>query len=291
MLTPSTSELKIAEMGFLQKIKSSIFDPKFYSKIEHQSLGSALKYYFLFILALSIVNIVIIGYELGVQIPREIRSSINQAATSYPSDLEVSLDDGQVTTNATEPYFVPFPEMGEDSQYSGLNNILVIDTKTPFSSAQFNQYKTLAWLTKDSLFYNNREFDQRSLDLSEFDDITVNKAFVGDLLSKVNPWLNYLGPALILFTFIGLFIGFSFSLVYFLFLAVLIFFLSGIFKWGLNYSASYKTAIYASTLGFILDLVLLHTGVYTGFYGFPFFFTLTALCITTINLQNFDEKS
>lgn len=278
-------------MGFFNKIKSSVFDPDFYSKIKHQSLASALKYFFLFILLLSTVNIVIIAYELGVKIPGEIKLSVNNAVSSFPPDLEVSLDDGQVTTNAPEPYFIPFPEMDKETGYSGLNNILVIDTKTPFTSAQFDQYKTIAWLTKDSLFYQNREFDQRSLDLSKFDDISINKAFVRDLVNKITPWLNYLGPVLILFTFIGMFIGFSFSLIYFLFLAVLIFFLSSIFKWGLNYSASYKTAIYASTLAFILDLILLYTGSFTGFYGFPFLFTLTALCIATINLQNFDKKS
>lgn len=283
--------LKIVTMGFLQKIKSSVFDPDFYGKIKHHSLSSALKYFFLFILLLSVVNIVIIAYDLGVKIPGEIKSSVNQAVMSFPSDLEVNLEDGQVTTNATEPYFVPFPEMDQETEYSGVNNLLVIDTKTPFSSAQFDQYKTVAWLTKDSLFYQNREFEQRSLDLSKFDNISINKNFVQDLANKINPWINYIGPALILLSFIFLFIGFTFYLIYFLFLGVLIFFLSRIFKWGLNYSASYKTAIYASTFSILLDYALLNTAAYTGFFGFPFLFTLTALCITTINLQNFDKKS
>ncbi len=276
-------------MGFFQKIRSTVYDPDFYAKISKTSLGSALKYFFLFILLLTVINTLILSYELGVKAPTEVKSFVNQSVNSYPSDLEVNIEDGQVNTNAQEPFFVPFPQ--DDTEYEGLNNILVIDTKTPFSSAQFDQYKTLLWLTKDSLFYQNREYDNRSIALNEFDDIKIDRTFVQGLVDKVNPWLNYLGPALILLTFIGLLIGFSFNLLYFLFIAVLIFFLSSIFKWGLKFSGAYKTAIYASTLAFIVDLVIFNTGLYTGFFGFPFLFTLTTLCIVTINLQNFEKKS
>lgn len=276
-------------MGFLKTIQSSIYNPSFYSQIKHRSLGSALKYFFLFILLLTLINTLFLSYDLGIKAPEEAKKFITQTVNSFPSDLEVSIEDGQVSTNVQEPYFMPFPQ--SNSQYNGLNNILVIDTKTPFSSTQFNQYKTLAWLTKDSLFYQNREFDNRSLDLSKFDNIKINRQFVEGLVAKINPWLNLAGPILILAVFIGLLLAFSFNLTYFLFLALFIFFLSSIFKWGLNYSASYKTAIYSSTLAFLVDLVLFNTGAYTGFFGFPFLFTLTALCVTTINLQNAEKSA
>lgn len=283
--------LKIVTMGNLGKIKSSIYNPDFYSKIKQQGLGTALKYFFLFILLLTVVNTLILSYELGIKAPQEIKSFVNQSIMSFPSDLQIGVEDGQVTTNAQEPFFVPFPQLDYETEYGDLNNILVIDTKTPFSAAQFDQYKTMFWLSKDSLFYQNREYDQRSIALTEFDNIKIDRPFVQSLADKADPWLNWIGPGLILLTFLGLFLGFSFNLTYFLFLAVLIFFLSSIFKWGLSYSASYKTAIYSSTLAFIVDLIIFNTGLYTGFFGFPLLFTLTALCISTINLQNFQEKS
>jgi hypothetical protein len=278
-------------MGFLQKIKSSIYDPDFYSKIKHQSLGSVLKYFFLLVLILTTLNVLVLSYELGVRVPQEIRNFINRTVDSFPPDLEVNVDNGQVTTTAEEPFFVPFPEDVNEAKSPDLNNILVIDTKTPYSATQFNQYKTLAWLTKDSLFYQNQDFEQRSLDLSKSDDFRINRPLIQGWINKFSPVLNLAGPILIVLTFMGLLIGLAFNLIYLLFLAILLFFLSSIFKWGLNYSASFKTAIYASTLAFILDFILFNTGLYTGFFGFPFLFTLTALCIATINLQNFNQKS
>lgn len=276
-------------MSFFRNIRSSVYNPDFYQKIKKTSFGSAIKYFLLLALILTVVNVVILGYELGVKAPEQIREFIRQSVNSYPADLEVNIENGQVSTNAEEPFFVPLPQ--GDAEYEGMNNILVIDTKTPFSSSQFDQYKTLAWLTKDTLFFQNRDYENRSIALNEVKDFKVNKQFIEDTVNKVDPWFNLIGPVLILLVFIGLFIGFSFNLIYFLFLAVLIFFLSAIFKWGLNYSASYKTAIYASTLAFILDLVLFNTGIYTGFFGFPFLFTLTALCVATVNLQNPGGKS
>lgn len=277
-------------MGFLKNIQSSIYSPGFYTKIKNKSLGESLKYFFTLVLLLTLINVLVLSYELGIKVPQEIRNFISQTANSIPEDLQVVIDNGQVSTNSQEPLFIPFPRFDNEIQQQSLNNLLVIDTKTPFSAAQFNQYKTLLWLTKDSLFYQNKDLDQRSLDLSKFDSLTINRDFITSWVSKINPWLNLLGPILILLTFTGLFIGFSFNLVYFLFLAVLVFFLGSIFKWGLNYSASYKIAIYSSTLSFLIDLILFDTGLYTGFFGFPFLFTLTSLCIVTINLQNFDKN-
>lgn len=277
-------------MSFFKRIKSSVFDPDFYSKVKHQSLGSAFKYFFLFILLLTTINTVILAYDLGVRAPQEIKNFINRSIASFPADLEVKLRDGQVSTNTQEPYFLPMPK-SENEAYSGTNNLLVIDTKTPFSATQFEEYKTVFWLTHDSLFYQNRGYDNRSIALKDVGDMTINKAFSEGLIRKIDPWLNLIGPGLIFLTFVGMFLGFTFNLIYMLLLAGLIFFLSIIFKWGLNYSASYKTAIYASTTAFILDFILFNTGVYTGFFGFPFLFTLVALCSATVNLQNFEEKS
>lgn len=278
-------------MGFLKSIRSSIYNPGFYDKIKQLGLGTSLKYFFVLILVLTLINTLILSYELAIKVPQEIKDFIGQTVNSIPEDLEVTIDNGQVSTNTQEPLFLPFPQFDNETPQNNLNNLLVIDTQTPFTATQFDQYKTLFWLTKDSLFYQNREFDQRSLDLSKLDNFTVNRTIIADWVGKVNPWLNLLGPILILLVFTGLFLGFSLNLIYFLFLAVLVFFLSSLFKWGLSYSASYRVAIYSSTLSFFIDLVLFNTGIYTGFFGFPFLFTLTSLCITTINLQNFDKNA
>lgn len=277
-------------MRFFDTLRSAIYNPDFYSKIKKTGLGQTLGYFFLLALTLTLINSLVLSYELGIKVPEEIKKFISQTVSSYPQDLQISISSGQVSTNAEEPVFIPFPQLGTEQKIDSLNNLLVIDTKTPYSATQFDQYKTLFWLTKDSLFYQSREYDQRSVNLTDVKDFKIDRYFIENIVEKINPWLKLIGPILIAAVFIGLFIGFSFNLVYFLVLAVLIFFLGSIFKWGLNYSASYKIAVFSSTLSFLVDLVLFNTGIYTGFYGFPFLFTLISLCIATINLQNFDRN-
>jgi hypothetical protein len=288
-LTAILHNRKITRMGFIKNIRSAIFDPEFYQRIKNGKLSDVFKYFFLLTLLLSIINTILLSQELLIRVPAEIKNFVSQSVNSYPPNLEVSVNDGQASTNAEEPFFVPFPET--DNEYAGINNLLVIDTKTPFSVTQFEQYKTLAWLTKDSLFFQNREFDQRSIPLTDVENFTVSRQFIDDLANKINPWLSFVGPLLLVIVFIGMLIGFIFNLVYMLFLAVLVYFLSAIFKWRLSYKTAFITAIYASTLAFIVDLILFNTGLFTGFFGFPFLFTLIALCVATINFQNIDKPS
>ena len=274
------------QMGFFNTLKSAVYDPEFYKRIPKIGLGSAIGYFFLLALIFTVLNAVFLSNDLLRKAPEELKKAISEATSSYPEDLVVELNQGRVSTNTREPFFVPFPEGETEVDGEDINNLLVIDTTTPYSAAQFEQYKTLIWVTQDSVFYrDSNEFQQRSIDLSEMENIKVDKDFINYWVGQVNPWLVYVGPGLLLIVTLGMFIGFAFNLVYFLFLAVFIFFLSSIFKWGLGYGDAYKTAIYSSTLAFIVDMVIFNTGIYTGFFGFPFLFTLISLCVTTINLQ------
>ena len=128
--------------------------------------------------------------------------------------------------------------------------------------------------------------------MTKVENLKINHNYVQNIMNNISPWFNLIGPALLLAVFIGFILGFAFKLIYFLFLGVLIFFLASIFKWGLDFSASYKTAVLSSTLALFIDLIITHTAIYTGFYGFPFLFTLISLCVATINFQaqNIDNK-
>ncbi len=279
-------------MGFLKTIRSSIYDPEFYKNISKRGLGSSIGYFFLIALLLTIINGLVLANGLLVAAPKELTKAISDTVNAYPADLVVEIKDGKVSTNTEEPLFVPFPEGGTEVEGKTINNLLVLDTKTPYSASQFEQYKTLIWVTEDTIFYqDNNEFSQRSIDLSEVKNFKVDRGTINYWVQVINPYLKFVGPTLLAIVILGMFIGFSFNLVYFLFLAVLIFFLSSIFKWGLKYGDSYKTAIYSSSLAFFVDLIIFNTGLYTGFFGFPFLFTLISLCVTTVNLQNNNSKS
>lgn len=279
-------------MDFFKTLKSSVYDPQFYRNISKRGLSSSIGYFLLVALLLTIVNGLLLANDLLVTAPRELAKGITDAVNAYPANLVVEINNGKVSTNAEEPLFVPFPEGGTEIDGKNINNFVVVDTKTAYSSAQFEQYKTLVWVTEDTIFYqDSNEFSQRSIDLSEVNNFKLDRETINYWVEVINPYLKFVGPTLLAVVVLGMFIGFSFNLVYFLFLAILIFFLSSIFKWGLKYGDSYKTAIHSSTLAFFIDLAIFNSGFYTGFFGFPLLFTLISLCVATINLQNTVSKS
>lgn len=279
-------------MDFFKTLQSSVYNPQFYRSISKRGLGSSIGYFLLVALLLTIVNGLLLANDLLVTAPRELTKGITDTVNAYPANLVVEINNGKVSTNAEEPLFVPFPEVGTEIDGKKINNFVVVDTKTAYSAAQFEQYKTLVWLTEDTIFYqDSNEYSQRSIDLSEVNNLKLDRETINYWVEVINPYLKFVGPTLLAVVVLGMFIGFSFNLVYFLFLAILIFFLSSIFKWGLKYGDSYKTAIHSSTLAFFIDLVIFNSGFYTGFFGFPFLFTLISLCVTTINLQNTASKS
>lgn len=281
-------------MKFLQQIQDSIYNPGFYAKIPKQTFGTALKYFLLLILILSLIKTLDTLPGL-IDVQRQAPEWVDGLVNYVPAELQVKIKDGQVSTNVEEPYFIPLDP--DDEATSSGQNLLVIDTKTPFSATQFKEYNTAVWLTKDSVFYQDREEnDLRAYQLSEVEDITVDRNLIKYLTSYLEPWYKLITPVLFVAVFFGLVVANAFNLVYLFILAALIWLMSQIFKWKLEYWQSYNIGIYAITLGLIIELLLDITSRWTQqdnstFFGIPFFFTAVSLIVVFINLRTKSSSS
>lgn len=261
--------------------KNSLYAPSFYQQIPSRSFKGSLGYFLLLILFLTIISTITLLPTMLTEVPATLKQFLNDAVNCYPDELQVTISRGKVTTNVAEPYFVPFC-LGEQTS-ADYNNLLVIDTQTPFSSSQFNQYQTIAWLTKDALVYKERSYKVQIFDLSQIPEFKLDKATISSLAQKISPWLKFVGPALLLVMILGLYIMYIFRLVYALFLALVIFLAAKLFKKALTYKDSYKMSLYAMTLPLLVELVIRSTSQWTNFSGFPFMFTLITLGVVFIN--------
>lgn len=276
-------------MNFLKKVVSSFYCPPFYQEVIKQSFWRALGYYLLLTLILTLIGLASLFQTIGQQVPLTIQSFSKQAIDFYPSELVININNGQVSTNVEEPYFVSLP--ATDIKIDQPNNLVVIDTKTPFSSTQFNQYKTLAWLTKDGLFYlNSNKGEIRGMDLSKVNEFKVDKNLVQDLANKFTPWLKFLGPLLLFFAGLGIYLSFSFRLIYLLILSLIVWVVLIVIKRRLGYKQLYKMGLYALTPALILDQIIGLTRNFTNLYGFPFMFTIISLAVIFFNLPKKQVK-
>ena len=270
-------------MKFFNTIQNSIYSPAFYQSIPKKSFGQSIKYFLLLILSLTVISLIFIFQDLVFGTPLFIKNLAQDTLNCFPKDLQIKITKGEASANVEEPYFLEncAPSLREVIQ---TNTFGVIDTKNPFSQAKFDEYNTQVWLTKDAVITKDGNYRTRLYSLKEVDNFNLNKEIINSVYNQFSPYLKFVGPALLVLAFLGIFIFNLFRLLQLLLTASLIYLLGKIFRNPLNFSSSYKIGLFAATLGLIVDLVVNTTSKYTGFYGFPFMFTVITLGVVVVNL-------
>lgn len=293
--------------NFLQTVKNSIYSPEFYKRIlkappERDLSSSAYKntpkepfkkgflYFLLLSLVLTTVHVSTFTLSLLINVPKEIQKFTSEVIDCYPKDLEIKIKNGVATTSANQPYKLP-----SCPALAGNEGKIVIDTATPFSPEKFKEYNAALWITKDSAVYQKDQNETRSYSFSQIKDFTLNKLVITSFYNSFSPWIKFVGPILLLLSFLGIYLLFNFKLIYLFFFAAIVWLISRLFKHDLTYNQSYKVGLYAITLGLILELALNITHRWTNFNGFPFMFTFVSLAVVVVNLflshENTSAKS
>ncbi len=270
-------------MGFFKTVKNSIYSPEFYRSVSQRSLFSALFYFLLLSVLITIlqsINPIASFVTFG---NKEVQKFVSSVVNSYPQELEVKIQDGKVKSNVQEPYFIPIPKYMDESRNSEYKNIAVIDTKTPFSASQFNMYKTLVWVSSDTAFIIGDNKGQiRTIDLSKSSDFTLNRKIIDSFVVKFSPLLKLLTPIVVFAVFFGILTLHLLRLLYLFFLALLIRLLFKLLKQPKTYGDSYKIGLYAMTAGTIFGLLY-------GFLrlpGIPLSFTVITIIIVALNFPS-----
>lgn len=284
--------------GFFKSIPSSIYSPSFYAGIAGRSFWKGFWYLagftFLLIIAWSIF-VVLLPYLANKE---KIESSVKEFLNFYPDELVITIQDGKASTNVEEPYFIPMSEVipsgdwesnfnGEEVNFEDMN-LAVIDTKTPFSTEQFLEYKTVIWLTEDTVYVpGESEGSFESFPLSALEqDIVVDKALADQglqiLLDKVMQIVPLLIVPMFIFVFIGLMI---FRMIYLLVYALAQLIIFSIMKLPYDYAAAYKVGFYSTTLSSVVTLILAIQSWFPYLNGFFLMPTILSLLVATINLD------
>lgn len=270
-------------MEFLQKIKSSIYDPEFYRNISKKPFSEAIKYYLLFCLLVTIFRIVFLVFPT-ITMVNAMTQRINTFITTYPKTLEIKLHQGKLTINQPQPYTIPLCD-----ESSTCDNI-VIDTQNPNINAYAKQKNVLLLLTKDTAFFQQTNGDIRGYSLAKIGNLRINKQIVTAFVAQISPWIKMSIPILLLFAGIAYYSSYLLTLVYLFFLALLLWLLAKKFAPKMTYSESYKVALHMVTLGIIVTLLLDVTGWFLHISPFPFMETMISLLVFTFNRNTAGTK-
>lgn len=248
-----------------EKITLPFFSFNFYQQILK---GERKINIFVLILIISIITAITpvifllkTAYPLVNNIQEKGKSFIEE---NYPSELEIKIKNGNVSTNVPEPYYLTVSKKSlnflDNSTQKSLSDVkirlLAIDTKG--KADDFDRYQSYALLTGTSLvYYNDQKVNIQSL--RNIQNLTINKEFIDSKVASISRPIKELSKVFTVITpflvLIGIFISNLFNL---LFLAFLIFLINKIIRTPFNFSKIYEfTAPLWFVPTFFLSLVSL----------------------------------
>ena len=158
-------------------LNSLIPNASYYRKILNTRFFFSFKYFFFLIALLS--SILIFNLLNKYSPPKIVHwfGQVNKIIDQFPSDLNIIINDGFLTTNYNRPYFI-----WVNDNKNKLRLMLVIDESAYFE--KINQYQSTALLTKTDLFIKQNNLIKK-IPLTSFETITINKESLKPLKEKI----------------------------------------------------------------------------------------------------------
>ncbi len=277
-------------MLLLKKIKNSIYNPSFYTGVLNAPAGSSFKYFFVLIIYLALFLTIVFSF---IAIPVMIRSAkliITQVTESYPAGLEISFASGTAMINRSGTVAIPFPAdnggiLDAIKKQSRLDNLVVIDTLTPFSTEHFFRQKTLLLLSKDSFVSLTTKNGSQTIQISPLEPSlhqTITKNDLVSLSSTLLRLFKYLAPLLVLMIFLLSFIVYASLLLPLFIVAFGIWIIYLARRERIGFWKAYQLGLHASTLYIIMATI--GAFIFSPHLLSPFYFIVVSLVMLLINV-------
>jgi hypothetical protein len=241
-------------MSILKEIKNSLSNPDYYRDLIDVPFGKSLKYYAALVMLISII-VTIVGSALIIPIFNRLAFSLKETVlSSYPDDLQISIDKGTVKTNVPEPYTFSVPSAYQ-SEALNTKNLLVIDTASEGSPETLESYDTLVLLAKDRVVYKENPSANGGVIIRILDknmNLVLNKLSVSKFFTSIEPYYKYITPIIVLGIFMGVVLVMLGAMLYLLFIALIVWLVAMLNNWKISYLKAYQLSLHFATIGFIV---------------------------------------
>lgn len=241
---------------FIYTLGKSFTSPAYYSDILKARLSFSWKYFLVFFFFYALIGTVFVGVVTIPTMSRFLKVLPGRVASVYPSELEIYVKNGTVSTNVQEPYAIPLTKFEDvfsdrvlgESTMAGTFNLMVIDTKGG-NIENFKDYNTLALVTEKNIITQDKNGVLNVYSIGSTINLTINKALVSQTINKFSPYLNYVAPLMVVMVFLGLLIFSPSSyLSYLIFFAFVLWLFSRMVKPELSYAKSYQLGMHMCTI-------------------------------------------
>ena len=160
--------------------------------------------------------------------------------------------------------------------------MLAIDTKHDFEKRKFEEYKTIALLTKTEIVTRSDKGQITIQELRRMPMTTISQDFLLSWVEKVRGKLVYIILGGVVAAFIVVALGYMVYLIPLLLFALIPFFIAYLKKMPLSYGGAYKISLYAIVPALAGKTLLNLVGV----FFLPSYFTLLVfMLIVALNMK------
>lgn len=276
-------------MNMWEKMQHLVYRPDFFTQ-RNFKLRSGLRFYALLIL-------LFVGLNVLFAMPGTVRffhtlfsgaweEQVRIVKTLFPEELNITVTNGAISTNQTEPYALSFPIEWRSTEADMPENLLVINTTKPIETSDFARYDTAIMVSEYGFGFRNYEKGEfRIYDLREHGrggNFSIDKAKYDMSVAKAASVLRtVLIIVIILLPFFLYGIFFVGILIYLFFGALVVWLAAKVRNWPLRYGEAYIAAMY------LLPIPLLYNISFDilpgNYHGLPFAFSFILFLMALIN--------
>jgi hypothetical protein len=250
---------------FFYALRMTFTSPAYYADILEAPFSFSLKYFLVFSLLAAIVVTAVTALPMYAPVTTFMSEIPGRVAGAFPDELELTIRNGELSTNVKEPYAIPVSAVTGLGDSEQVKNLIVIDTGGKVDD--FYRYDTLALATKKFLVY----YDSDELKLSPVGDIgdaVITKGSVQNIVGALSPYLKYIFPALVTTIFAGVLVGASLlSLFYLLLFSLVGLVVFKIVRLPYGYGKAYQAGLHLITV--TSTLMFIHARIGSPLGGVP----------------------
>ena len=238
---------KPSKKGFFSSFTCFFYNPTAYQSVAKLSFSRTFDQFLILMTLMSFVLVLITGVALW-KVRETIESELPKFEESLPDDVSVSVHDGIFESNLPQPYFIPEEPFTNHDSVEGTtpSHIFTIDTQTPFSLEQMEEYDTWIWLSKDRVYVSQASGDLQYFAYPENLNRSFDKAALQNLPHLA--WGLFKFPLMfgLIFAFlVMIFFMVVGTMVHLAFVSFIWFFFSRLFGSKKEFATCYKLSITA----------------------------------------------
>jgi len=279
---------------FFYSFTRSLFEPKYYNDVAKAKFWFSFKY----LMCLLFILVFIKTFSLGglylknrPYVQPGVNKLVAYAENFYPRGFELTIRNGQLSTNVNEPYIF---NLEKNEWQTNQRHLLIIDTKG--SIENYPSYNTYVLATKNAVVYPSESTSNRIEQMSVFyfrdlkQNFILNKKIYDNFLNIARPYtyrvlffIDYIVLALLfLFLVFGSLFWTGGTMFGLLFLTLLVWIINQIFKKRYSYGFLFKMGMHAVTWPILINEVVKYLNFsLPGLYALIFLIWMLVILFST----------